>query len=103
MSLDFDLERQTAGHRSPLASVAVNIVLTLVQVVIGLFAHSHAQVADAIHSLSDLVSDGVVFVANKHNHKAPVADSPYVHRRFETDSSLVGGATLLGVGLGMLI
>lgn len=102
MSLDFDLERQAAGHRSTLASVAVNIVLTLVQVVIGLFAHSQALVADAIHSLSDLVSDGVVLVANKHSHKAPDADHPYGHRRFETAASLAVGALLLAVGLGML-
>src|SRR5690606_12885782 len=88
MSLHFDPERQTAGHRSTLVSVAVNITLTIAQMVVGIFAHSQALVADAIHSLSDLVSDGVVLIANKHSHKAPDADHPHGHRRFETAASL---------------
>ena len=102
MSLHLDPERQAAGHRSTLVSVAVNIVLTAVQLVIGVFAQSQALVADAIHSLSDLVSDGVVLIANKHSQKAPDADHPYGHRRFETAASLTVGALLLFVGLGML-
>ena len=95
-------DRQAAGHRSTLVSVAVNIVLTIIQLVVGLFAQSQALVADAIHSLSDLVSDGVVLVANKHSQKAPDADHPYGHRRFETAASLIIGALLLSVGIGML-
>ncbi|MDS1138845.1 cation diffusion facilitator family transporter [Pusillimonas sp. SM2304] len=102
MSRHFDPERQTAGHRSTLVSVAVNISLTIVQIVIGVFAQSQALVADAIHSLSDLVSDGVVLIANKHSQKAPDADHPYGHRRFETAASLAVGALLLSVGIGML-
>ena len=95
-------DRQAAGHRSTMVSVVINIVLTIVQLFIGLFAHSAALVADAVHSLSDLVSDGVVLVANKHSQKAPDADHPYGHRRFETAASLIIGALLLSVGLGML-
>jgi cation diffusion facilitator family transporter len=102
MILHLDPDRQAAGHRSTLVSVAVNIVLTAVQLAVGLFAQSQALVADAIHSLSDLVSDGVVLIANKHSHKAPDADHPYGHRRFETAASLTVGALLLFVGLGML-
>jgi cation diffusion facilitator family transporter len=102
MGLHVDLNRQEAGHRSTMASVAVNVVLTIVQLFIGVFAHSSALVADAIHSLSDLVSDGVVLIANKHSQKAPDADHPYGHRRFETAASLIIGALLLSVGLGML-
>lgn len=95
-------DRQAAGHRSTMVSVVVNILLTVAQLAIGLFAHSAALVADAIHSLSDLVSDGVVLVANKHSQKAPDAGHPYGHRRFETAASLIIGALLLAVGLGML-
>ncbi|UYO93101.1 cation diffusion facilitator family transporter [Pollutimonas sp. M17] len=102
MSPHFAPDRQIAGHRSTLVSVAVNIALTAIQLVVGLFAHSQALVADAIHSLSDLVSDGVVLVANKHSQKAPDADHPYGHRRFETAASLIIGALLLSVGIGML-
>lgn len=97
-----DFERQRAGHRSTLVSVAVNILLTVVQLVIGLFAQSTALVADAMHSLSDLVSDGVVLVVNRHSHAPADADHPYGHRRFETAASIIIGALLLSVGIRML-
>ncbi|MGB3289644.1 MAG: cation diffusion facilitator family transporter [Burkholderiaceae bacterium] len=102
MGPHFDSDRQLAGHRSTMVSVVVNVALTAFQLVVGLFAHSQALVADAIHSLSDLVSDAVVLVANKHSQKAPDADHPYGHRRFETAASLIIGALLLSVGIGML-
>src|SRR5690606_4962923 len=101
MSIHFDPDRQAAGYRSTMVSVGVNIVLAVAQMLIGVFAHSAALVADAIHSLSDLVSDGVVLVANKHSQKAPDADHPYGHRRFETAASMIIGALLLSVGIGM--
>lgn len=98
----FDRERQLAGHRSTLVSVAVNVLLTLFQLVVGLFAQSTALVADAMHSLSDLVSDGVVLIVNRHSHTPADAQHPYGHRRFETAASMIIGALLLSVGFGML-
>lgn len=83
-------------------SVAVNLTLTIVQFLVGILAHSQALVADSIHSLSDLLSDGVVLIANKHSQKAPDANHPYGHHRFETAASLAVGAMLLVVGAGML-
>ncbi|HEX7386981.1 MAG TPA: cation diffusion facilitator family transporter [Castellaniella sp.] len=95
-------ERHAAAQRSTWVSVWVNLLLTAAQMVIGLFAHSQALIADAIHSLSDLISDAVVLFANKHSGKAPDADHPYGHLRFETAATLGVGALLLIVGLGML-
>ncbi len=103
MSAPTDDQRQAAGRRSTLVSVAVNLVLSALQLAVGLLAHSQALVADAIHSLSDLFSDGVVLFANKHSLKAPDAEHPYGHRRFETAASLAIGALLLAVGIGMLM
>lgn len=97
-----DPQRQAIGRRSTLISVAVNIVLTALQLVVGAAAQSQALVADAIHSLSDLISDAVVLVANKHSQKAPDSDHQYGHLRFETAASLILGAILLVVGLSML-
>lgn len=95
-------ERQLAARRSTLVSVAVNIVLTLVQAVAGVFAGSQALVADAAHSLSDLLSDFVVLLAARHSQKAPDADHQYGHLRFETGASLALGGLLLAAGFGML-
>lgn len=97
-----DTERTIAASRSTMVSVVVNLVLSLLQLFIGIFAKSQALVADAIHSLSDLISDGIVLLANKHSAKEPDADHPYGHRRFETAATLAVGVILLLVGTGML-
>lgn len=95
-------ERQQAGLRSTLVSVALNTSLSIAQFAIGILGNSAALVADAIHSLSDLLSDFIVLVANKHSAKAPDDKHPYGHHRFETAASLAIGVLLLAVGLGML-
>ncbi|MER1965951.1 cation diffusion facilitator family transporter [Castellaniella sp. GW247-6E4] len=95
-------ERHAAARRSTWVSVYVNALLTAAQLVIGVFAQSQALVADAIHSLSDLASDGLVLLANKHSSKGPDADHNYGHLRFETAATLAIGVLLLIVGAGML-
>ena len=92
--------RARAASRSTWVSVALNLVLTLVQIVVGLLARSQALIADGIHSLSDLVSDFVVLFASHHSHKDPDAGHPYGHQRFETAASLMLGVLLL-VGISM--
>jgi len=94
--------RHLAGRRSTLVSVFVNIGLTIVQATVGLLAGSQALVADAMHSLSDLVSDFVVLFAGHHSRKDADTEHPYGHQRFETAASLALGALLLAVGVGML-
>lgn len=95
-------ERHQATQRSTLVSVLVNLLLTVIQVVVGTLAASQALVADGLHSLSDLVADGVVLFAAHHSKKAADADHHYGHHRFETAASLVLGGLLLAVGVGLL-
>ena len=95
-------ERAVAASRSTWVSVGVNLVLTITQVVVGVLANSQGLIADGIHSLSDLVADFVVLFASHHSKKDADADHPYGHHRFETAASLVLGAVLLAVGVGML-
>ena len=95
-------ERAAAASRSTWVSVGVNLVLTITQVMVGVLAKSRGLVADGIHSLSDLVADFVVLFASHHSKKDADADHPYGHQRFETAASLVLGALLLTVGVGML-
>ena len=94
-------ERTAVASRSTWVSVAVNVVLSTLQIVVGVLTKSQALVADGIHSLSDLVSDFVVLLANRHSHKDADTEHPYGHRRFETAASLVLGLLLLTVGIGM--
>ncbi|WP_296228878.1 cation diffusion facilitator family transporter [Ralstonia sp. UBA689] len=94
--------KQAAARRSTLVSVGVNLGLTGVQVVAGVLAGSQALVADAIHSLSDLISDFVVLFASHHSQKGPDATHQFGHQRFENAASLALGLLLLAVGVGML-
>ena len=96
------LEQERAAKRCTWVSVVVNLVLTIAQVVVGLLAASQALVADGIHSLSDLLSDFAVLLAFQYSRKAPDANHPYGHQRYENAASLVVGALLLAVGVGML-
>lgn len=102
-SLHPDSPLQRAAHRSLWVSVGVNIVLTAMQLITGLWAGSQALVADALHSLSDLVADFVALLARKHSHKAPDADHQYGHQRYETAASLALGLLLLAAGCSMLL
>ncbi|MDD2879959.1 MAG: cation diffusion facilitator family transporter [Rhodoferax sp.] len=95
-------ERSAAAARSTWVSVAVNLVLSVAQIVVGVWSKSQGLIADGIHTLSDLVADFVVLFANHHSQKDADDDHPYGHQRFETAASLVLGLLLLAVGLGML-
>ncbi len=95
-------ERQAAAKKSTLISVVVNLLLTVSQVVAGVLTHSQGLIADGIHSLSDLIADFVVLLANRHSGKDADEDHHYGHQRYETAASLVLGLLLLAVGVGML-
>lgn len=93
--------RSAAAARSTWTSVVVNILLSSLQITVGVLARSQGLIADGIHSLSDLVADFVVLFASHHGAKEADADHPYGHQRFENAASLVVGALLLAVGAGM--
>ena len=95
-------ERAKAASRTTWVSVAVNLVLSATQIVVGVLAKSQGLVADGVHSLSDLVADFVVLLAGRQSQKDADIDHPYGHQRFENAASLVLGLLLLGVGAGMI-
>ena len=96
-------ERFREGRRITWISVAVNVVLTAMQLVVGFVAHSQSLVADAMHTLSDIVADAFVLVANHKGAEAADSEHPYGHGRFETAASLVPGVVLAVTGAGILL
>ncbi|MBA3033793.1 MAG: cation diffusion facilitator family transporter [Gammaproteobacteria bacterium] len=98
-----DPARFREGQRITWVSIAVNLVLTVMQVIVGFVANSMALVADAMHTFSDIISDGFVLYANRKSAEKPDADHPYGHGRFETAASLVLGLLLTATGIGILI
>ena len=100
---NIDLEsRAKAASKSTWVSVVVNIFLSIGQILIGIFSKSQGLVADGIHTLSDLVADFIVLVANRHSQKAPDDAHPYGYLRFENAASFILGLILFIVGVGML-
>ena len=72
------------------------------QILSGIFSGSQGLIADGIHSLSDLVADAVVLLANKKSRKPSDNDHHYGHWRYENGASLILGMMLVAVGVGML-
>ena len=100
---DDGAERSAEGRRITWISVAVNILLTAMQVVVGTLAHSQSLIADAMHTLTDIVADGFVLYANRKGAEAADAEHPYGHGRYETAASLLLGALLAATGGGILL
>lgn len=101
-AFDDPKERHALTQRSTWVSVAVNVFLTAVQLVAGIFAHSQGLIADALHSLSDLVCDFLVLVA-AHFSKDPADEAhPYGHARVETAASFALGVILAATGAGII-
>ena len=78
--------------------VVVNIVLAIVKVAVGIFAHSIALVADGIHSFSDMATDVVVLLGIHFGSKKPDSKYPYGHGRIETFAAAIVAIVLMIVG-----
>lgn len=84
-----------------LVGSAVDLLLGVVKIVVGVVAHSQALVADGVHSLSDLATDFMVLFAAKHGSRGADADHPYGHARFETAMTVALGLALIVVAIGI--
>jgi len=94
-----DLEEELdEGSRITWVGAAVNFVLAFLKLFAGVTGRSAAMIADAGHSFSDLISDGVTLLALRMSTLPADIDHPYGHGRFESVASLAIGALLLGAG-----
>lgn len=98
-----DPQRHVLSNRCTWVSVTANVLLTLVQIVVGFLAHSQSLIADGMHSLSDLVCDFLVLVASHHSKDPADAGHPYGHGRVETAASFVLGAILVVTGGAIMV
>ncbi len=93
--------RAQAIKRTTLIGALVNLLLSAVKIVAGWVGQSHALIADGVHSLSDLISDVLVWLAGHQAGQGPDDEHPYGHGRFETIATLTLGFLLLAVALGI--
>ncbi len=88
-----------AGDAKVLWAVGVNLALTVVQIIGGIWAGSLALVADAIHNLSDAVSLGIAFAARKIARRPADAAMTFGYGRAEIVAALVNYTTLIVIGV----
>ena len=85
-----------------LVGSVVNVVLLLFKFVAGIVGHSAAMTADAIHSLSDFVTDVIVLVFIRISDKPRDKSHDYGHGKYETLAMTLIGVALLTVAIGIL-
>jgi cation diffusion facilitator family transporter len=88
-------------RRATLWGLVVNLVLAAIKFVFGVLGASQALVADAVHSLSDLVTDVAVVVGAGFWSAPADAEHPHGHGRIETLITTAIGIVLGGVGVGL--
>ena len=96
------MERNREIYRVTLVGGVVNVVLLLFKFLAGILGHSAAMVADAVHSLSDFVTDIVVFVFIRISGKPKDKSHDYGHGKYETLAMTLIGLVLLVVAIGIL-
>jgi len=91
----------STGEGATLAGSLVTVCLVLVKLAAGILGHSAALVADALHSVSDLCNDAVVFLGYRWGRRPEDASHPYGHGKVETLATVIVGGVLVAVGLSL--
>lgn len=88
-----------ASDRRILATVALNVVLTVAQIVGGVLAGSVALVADALHNLNDAMALVIVWVSRRISRRRPDRERTFGYRRAQVIGALVNLVALAVVAL----
>ena len=94
--------RERKIYRVTVLGSVVNLLLVALKFAFGIMGRSSAMIADAVHSLSDLVTDVVVIVFVKLSNKPQDRDHNYGHGKYETLATAFIGLALFAVGIMIL-
>jgi cation diffusion facilitator family transporter len=94
-------DRYWQAKKVTLIGAIVNAFLGLIKVAGGILYHSHALVADGVHSFSDLFTDVMVLFASKYGSLDADETHPYGHERIETAATLLLSLFLILAGAGI--
>ncbi len=92
------MQREKEIRHVTVLGAVLNVVLVIGKVIAGVAGHSAAMVADAIHSLSDLLSDVVVIIFTHISSKEKDKEHSFGHGKFETLATLIISVILIAVG-----
>ncbi len=94
--------RERSIYRVTILGSIVNLLLLVFKFAAGILGHSAAMVADAVHSLSDFVTDIIVLLFVRISNKPQDESHDYGHGKYETLATALIGVILFFVGLGIL-
>ena len=92
-------QRLRAVYKVTIAGSIINVLLLVLKFAAGILGHSAAMIADAIHSLTDFVTDVIVLVFVKLGNKPMDSDHDYGHGKYETLATAIIGISLFAVGM----
>lgn len=96
------MERNREIYKVTLVGGVVNVLLLLFKFIAGIFGHSAAMVADAVHSLSDFLTDIVVLIFVRISSKPKDKTHEYGHGKYETLAMTLIGVALFVVAIGII-
>ncbi len=96
-------KRRRSIHRASLVGIFGNATLSILKIVIGLFAHSAAVIADGIDSASDVVGSLVTNYANRVSELPPDKEHPFGHTRVETAATAAISFLIVFAGIQLII
>lgn len=97
------MNREKQIFRTTLVGSVANLLLVVFKFIAGIVGHSAAMIADAVHSLSDFITDIIVIIFVAISGKPEDEDHDYGHGKYETLATAVIGIILFFVGVGLLI
>ena len=97
------MKREDEIARVTLAGSVVNLLLVGMKAVAGLVGHSAAMISDAVHSLSDFVTDIVVLIFVRVSGRPQDEDHDYGHGKYETLATLFIGLALAAAAVGIVV
>ena len=95
--------REREIYKVTLIGGAVNMLLLVFKFVAGVLGHSSAMIADAIHSLSDFVTDIIVLVFVEISSKPQDKSHDYGHGKYETLALTIIGIALMAVAISIIV
>lgn len=96
------MERNREIYKVTVVGGVVNVLLLLFKFIAGILGHSAAMVADAVHSLSDFLTDIVVLIFVRISGKPKDKSHDYGHGKYETLAMTLIGVALFVVAIGII-
>ncbi|SCZ84504.1 cation diffusion facilitator family transporter [Nitrosomonas mobilis] len=97
--MEHNHDTESMGDKRLATAIAVNVMLTVAQVIGGTISGSLSLIADALHNLSDAAALGIALFARKIGRKPPDKFKTFGYKRAEIIAALINLTTLIIIGL----